>query len=217
MAALTNPFSDEQMDMLRRVNFIPLERSDQAGGMCTGRTGMIFGLGTPNPPDRLKGKMYKITKQQPVIDGIEVTMVLSTDSLSPEEIIKARLAFFPSFWDEFGLPLLSDWTQGEDDVGFLIFVGMLSPWASTYVIKAVFDTFKDDPKNLETYLPVLVFGYLKQPSIFYNLEHTPEMDKALEDIGYFVNTQCIPFIQARYAEVMTKRAEQQAKRAKVEE
>ena len=130
-------------------------------------------------------------------------------------MIIAKLAASASFWGFDWLELLEhkDWRQ--ENVALAVFVGMLSPWASTYVIQAFFETFKGDSKSLEKYLPVLVLGYLKQQTRSDALE-CPEMEteveKAIETLDYFVSKFCEPYVQERYAALRTK----SAKRAKLD-
>ena len=201
MAAL----SKADTDMLHRVNDIFLERPNQQGGMTVGITGIILGFDDTDPmPNHLKCRSIKVSAQQPVVDGVRITLVFSTGTLSIEEIMIAMLAGTAAFWGEGWLGLLEHKDWRKENIALAVFVGMLSPWSTEHVPKAFFEAFKGDPKNLEKYLPVLVLGYLKQQTVVNELEECPEIEKALEDLEVFVAKFCDPNVQERYAQLRPK-------------
>jgi hypothetical protein len=210
MAALSKAVTD----MLHRLNGIVLERSDQVGGMTVGITGIILGCDTVNPPNHLKGRTLKISAQQPFVDGVGITMVLSTDTFDKHEIMSAKLAASSSFWGDDWLSLLNVDEYGDEDFEMPIFVGMVSPWTSRHVFKAIFEAV-DDPERQLAYLPYVILGYLKQETIFYELKECPVMDKVLQDISFFVQKHCAPYVQERYAQLMSER-QTKPKRAKID-
>lgn len=212
----TNPLSKMTMDFLMRMKDFEIARVDHEGGLPVGKSGYILDTDMNLSNDKYKGRRIRITDPKQKIEGFDVNMLIML--LEREDKKVAKMAMFASFWD-----LENDWfdclygEDGEPDIELAIFIGMLSQWASPYVYDAVIATFeKDDPKQLKYFLPVLAFGYLNQYTNYFHLKESDPMNQALEDIEYFVVNHCSPFIQDRYARLMTERQERRSKRVKKE-
>ena len=212
----TNPLSKMTMDFLMRMKDFEIARADQEGGLPVGKSGYILDTDLNLNNDKYKGRMIRITDPKQKIEGFDINMLIMVDDMERDDRKTAKMAMFASFWD-----LENDWShclydeQQQSDIEFAVFIGMLSQWASPYVYDALIATFeKDDPKQLKYYLPVLTFGYLNQYSNYFHLKESEPMNQALEDLSYFVDKHCSPFIQERYARLMAERQERRSKRAK---
>ena len=217
LASSTNPLEEKTMDFLMRMKNYTIARADQDGGLPVGTSGYILDTDLNLSNDKYKGRNIRIKHSNPKIGGFDINMVIIVDDLTRDEKVIARMAIFPSFWDgdEFDwIDCLDDEEKDGFDVEFAVFIGMLSQWASAYVYNALVSFFEDDPKQLKYYLPVLAFGYLNQYTNYFHLNDTDAMNKAFEDLGYFVDKHCSPFIQDRYARLMIEREARRSKRAK---
>jgi len=218
----SNPLSKRSMGWLRRMKKLKIARVDQAGGLPVGKSGYIMDSNLNLAcMDKYKGRKLTITDPEQKILGHDINMVLITDDPDDEgdnfdrhHRITAKMAMFPSFWDDDFFLYSYDPDELEGDHELMVYVAAASLWASSYVYDTLINSFSDDPERLADLLVVLAFGYLNQYSIYFNLEECDHMNKAFEDLGFFVEKHCNDFLQERYAQVMAKREERRAKRTK---